>query len=190
MAIDPRTIQPVLPLSAGQQGRPVLPSGVSAGPQGQHGQPVLPPGMHLPWNFPSGMTAQDVPQAQPMVAGPDPKVSPQSAARMAQLPTAGLVQIGTLDPFNRRKIPHPGGGFETMLTLTYPMEDGRVALIPTVYEGAAHTPQEAIQHFHQTKEHFGIFQNEEAANNYDRAMHNMIDPGSYERSMQEHAAGR
>jgi len=68
-----------------------------------------------------------------------------------------------------------------MRTITVSLQDGSVAIIPTVIGGRLASEQEAIDHFKRTREHFGIFKTQMDAENYDRLLHNQIEPGSYDR---------
>jgi len=165
--------------------------------------------MWQPSNIPLGPFAQmTIPQptqpTQPLVGSPgvqwgaeyqggmrpgvprgkagDPLLTPQVAPYLP--PAPGLVERGTLDPYNRTRVPRPGGGYETMLTRGIELDGGRIAIIPSVVGGRELTREQAIEHFRQTYEHFGIFDSREAADAYDKALHDQIEPGSYERKSQ------
>jgi hypothetical protein len=166
----------------------VQPSGAAfLGPFAQMAipQPTQPlPGMQPTQPLP-GMTGTEAgfgPNNVPRGAAGDLLITPMVAARLPKAP--GLVVPGTLDPYNRVKVLRPGGGYETMLTRGIELDGGRIAIIPSVVGGRELTREQAIEHFHRTHEHFGIFDSREAADAYDKALHDQIEPGSYERKSQ------
>jgi len=107
----------------------------------------------------------------------------------------GILAPGNLDLDNRPAVPNPEGGTSTVYSMSIGLDNGKVALVPRVVGGKILSPEDAIEHFKQTKEHLGIFGSEDAANAYDKQMHeqmgwtgpnnqwpeaNPIDPNTYE----------
>lgn len=84
----------------------------------------------------------------------------------------GQVEPGNLDPFDRPLVPRQDGepGFHTALTFSIGTDKGEV-LIPQVYDGKVHTQEEAVQHYYQTGQHFGIFASPEDADRYSQQLH-------------------
>ncbi len=58
--------------------------------------------------------------------------------------------------------------------MTVGLDGGKVALIPRVVGGKIVSPEEAFDHFKKTKEQLGIFGSEDAANAYDKQMHEQM----------------
>jgi hypothetical protein len=87
-------------------------------------------------------------------------------------PWEGRVSPGNLKIDGRIELPRPDNSISTMSTITIGLDGGKAALIPTVINGIQLSPEEAIQVFKDTGEHFGIFDSEASANKYDEQMHN------------------
>lgn len=68
----------------------------------------------------------------------------------------GLVEPGNLDLSKRPVVNMPNGGYGTEYSTT--IDDGKHAvLIPTIYNGALHTQDEAIKQYKDTGQHMGKF---------------------------------
>lgn len=90
----------------------------------------------------------------------------------------GLLEPGNLPIEDRKPLLNADGTYSTMRTITIGIgENGETALIPTVLDGVLLSDEDAIQHFKDTKEHFGIFQDQKLADRYDQHMHE--DAGLY-----------
>lgn len=84
---------------------------------------------------------------------------------------AGMVQPGNLDPHNRSVLQNEDGSYSTTSSISIGTDDGET-LIPTVVNGQRLSEEDAIAHFRQTGEHFGIFKTPEAADAFAVQMHN------------------
>lgn len=83
----------------------------------------------------------------------------------------------TAELWDREQVLNANGTYSTSVSITIGIEyNGQEALvvIPTCYDGAIHTEEEAIQHFEETGEHFGIFSNSDpdAVEIYSEQLHN------------------
>jgi hypothetical protein len=94
----------------------------------------------------------------------------QSAAYDLSKP-ADVVAPGNLDPFHRKVLQNPDGGYSTARTFSVGTDKGEV-LIPQVVNGTLLTKRQAIAHYMRTGQHFGIFKTPEAADQYATALHN------------------
>lgn len=83
----------------------------------------------------------------------------------------------TLDLYNRPQVVNEDGSYSTTASVTinttYKGQEA-FAVIPTVYNNAHHTIDEAIEQFNKTGEHFGIFTTEDisAVEKYSEEVHN------------------
>lgn len=80
---------------------------------------------------------------------------------------------GTLNPYERESVLNPDGSFSSMRTMLIE-SGGKHVLIPSFYDGVAHSPQEAIYEYRRTGGHFGKFLSREEAENYDKNMHDRM----------------
>lgn len=85
-------------------------------------------------------------------------------------PSNGLLTPGNINLNNRPRVNNPDGSYSTVRTITADI-DGKTVLLPTVINGKIVSNQEAIQHYKQTGEHMGIFNSQQAADQYDQNMH-------------------
>jgi len=90
-----------------------------------------------------------------------------------QLPAAeGLREPGTIkDIWDRPVLQNPDGSISTTLSMSIGTDKGET-LIPQVVNGQKLTPQQAIEHYHKTGEHLGVFDTPEHADAYAQALHN------------------
>lgn len=85
----------------------------------------------------------------------------------------GMLQPGNIDLKNRPIVPNPAeGGISTVRTITVTGPGGKAWLLPTAVNGKIVSNQQAIDHWRQTGQHLGVFQNENLANRYSVALHN------------------
>jgi len=77
---------------------------------------------------------------------------------------------GNIDLENRPKVFDDQGNYQTVKTITIE-EDGNTVLLPTIVNGEAVTNKEAIDYYHATGEHLGIFKDDESAQQYDKQLH-------------------
>lgn len=78
---------------------------------------------------------------------------------------------GTLPTGIRYRVENPDGSVSTVRTISIGVDEGEV-LIPTVIGDRVVTDDEAIEHFYQTGEHFGIFPTPDEATRYADWLHN------------------
>jgi hypothetical protein len=113
------------------------------------------------------------------------KITPESTAKkpvyVAGENVKGLKEPGNIDITNRPVVPNPAAGkgqSSTVLSMGIE-EDGKHVLIPMVSDGADGKPprimnkKEAIDYYHKTKKHLGIFDSDAAADEYGR---NVLHP--------------
>ena len=84
---------------------------------------------------------------------------------------AGMVKPGNLDPWNRPVLHNPDGSYSTTSSMSIGTDAGET-LIPTVVNGQRLTNEDAIAHFHETGENFGVFQTPAQADTFATALHN------------------
>jgi len=82
----------------------------------------------------------------------------------------GLVEPGNIDLDNRSIVRNDDGSISTEESISFE-EDGAEILIPTVFDGAHHSDEEAIAHYHETGEHLGKFSTPEAADAFAQKLH-------------------
>ena len=129
--------------------------------------------------------------AAPIAAVPAaPQAPPAKYTGPPQAP--GLVTPGNIDLANRPIVKNADGTTSTVKTATFGIDGGRTVLLPTIVNGAPVSNADAFKHYEQTGEHMGIFQNEDAAEQYDKALHNQMGwngaPGSPQAAWQATAA--
>lgn len=87
-----------------------------------------------------------------------------------QAAPAGLVEAGNIN-LHRRPVAHNAdGSISTVRSISITNDRGAV-LIPTVVDGKVVSNREAIDHYHRTGEHLGIFDTEAHATTYARLLH-------------------
>lgn len=105
----------------------------------------------------------------------DTVVKDEDLTKKSNNPT--MLAEPTLDLYDRPQVVNDDGTYSTTASITidttYNGQDA-LAVIPTVYNEAHHTDEEAIRHFNETNEHFGIFSadNLEAVEQYSENVHN------------------
>jgi len=90
------------------------------------------------------------------------------------IPT-GLIEAGNINLANRQKVSN-GDGYSTVLSGTYEF-DGKFVLLPGVINGVIYDDKtefgkdKIVQNYKQTREHLGVFNNQENADNYANTLH-------------------
>jgi len=100
------------------------------------------------------------PSAKPAAPAPAPAANAQ-----------GLLTPGNIDLNRRPIVRNADGSISTVRSITITDDKGRAILIPTVVGHRVVSNQEAIQHYKQTGEHLGIFNSEDAADQYAQSLH-------------------
>jgi hypothetical protein len=77
-------------------------------------------------------------------------------------PLRGMTKVGNIDLANRPLVKLGNGEIGTIRSMGINV-DGRETLIPTIYDGKAHTSKEAIDRFYKTGKHLGVFDTPENA---------------------------
>lgn len=85
--------------------------------------------------------------------------------------TQGMQKQGNIDLNNRPSIPNPQGGHSGVFTMTVGIDNGRTVLLPRVVNGKILSEKDAFNHFKNTGEHMGLFHSKEAADAYDKKLH-------------------
>ncbi len=84
----------------------------------------------------------------------------------------GLITPGNIDLATRPIAFNPDGSFSTVRSISITGDNGRAILIPTVSPQGVILPNEkAVDLYHQSGQHLGIFQNEDNANAYAEQLH-------------------
>lgn len=84
---------------------------------------------------------------------------------------SGMVSGGNIDTSNRPRVKNGDGSISTVRSISI-NEDGKEILIPTVVNGRVVSDEEAINAYHRTGQHLGIFKNASAATAYAKQLHN------------------
>jgi hypothetical protein len=95
-----------------------------------------------------------------------PSIKKTVAAALAQLAAPGNIPLDS-----RQVVLNEDGSFSTEESLSFQDENGFEVLIPTVFDGRHHTPEEAIDHYYQTGQQLGVFTNPMAAEVYAQKLH-------------------
>jgi hypothetical protein len=88
----------------------------------------------------------------------------------------GQVEAGNIDLTKRPVVKNPDGTISTELSFSISDEKGREVLIPQVVGGKILSQKEAVEHYHKTGEHLGIFKDVESANAAAEKIHNRVQP--------------
>ncbi len=83
----------------------------------------------------------------------------------------GLISPGNIDLDQRPIMNNSDGTFSTVSSTTFDIGDGRVLLIPTIIDGQRVSPLEALEYAKTTGQNLGVFGTQEAADEYDKQMH-------------------
>lgn len=132
-----------------------------------------------------GQPATPAPEAPPFSMAAPSAPAPKMAMPTAQAPAVpanpprflgpvgpvqGMSQMGNIDLANRPNVQNPDGTHSSVRTITAGFGD-KTYLLPTVVNGKIVSNDEAIQHYKDTGEQMGGFDNEDAAENYDKNLH-------------------
>lgn len=102
---------------------------------------------------------------------PQPQDTLPSETEDAAAPK-GLLKEGNIENlYDRPILENDDGSYSTTSSLSIGTDEGEV-LIPTVIDGHRLTKEQAIQHYHETGEHLGIFSSAEDADAYAEDLHN------------------
>src|ERR1051325_6251885 len=94
---------------------------------------------------------------------------------MATASARGLLSPGNIDLTKRPVVKNPDGTISTVRSMSF-NEDGREILVPTVSpEGGILSDDDAINLYHQTGQHLGMFDNPQDADAYAQSLHNQQD---------------
>lgn len=99
-------------------------------------------------------------------AEPDIPAVPEELRNAPQPKIPGNLPLGI-----QFEVQNADGSISTVRTISIGTDQGEV-LIPTVVNGRVVSDEEAIAHYNQTGEHFGIFNSPEEATAYAEALHN------------------
>jgi hypothetical protein len=94
---------------------------------------------------------------------------------MARANARGLLAPGNIDLAKRPVVKNADGTISTVRSMSF-NEDGREILVPTVSpEGGILSDDDAINLYHQTGQHLGMFDNPQDADTYAQSLHNQQD---------------
>lgn len=93
-----------------------------------------------------------------------------SPMQMTSNKPAGMITPGNIDLNNRPRVSNPDGSYSTVRTMTFE-EGGKTIMVPTIINGKQVSTKEAIDYYHKTGQHMGIFKDQKAADQYDEEMH-------------------
>lgn len=99
-----------------------------------------------------------------------------SATRKA---TPGAIEEDNINHYGRGEIDNGDGTRSTVRSMSFNDGPGREVLIPTAYDGAVHSDDEAIAHYRQTGQHMGIYKTPEAATAHAKRVHDDYENGRY-----------
>lgn len=88
--------------------------------------------------------------------------------------TADLIEPGNIDLTKRPVVTNKDGSISTVRSMSFE-EDGMQILIPTVVGNKVVSDKAAIDHYHKTGEHLGMFSSVKAANAYAKKLHEEQD---------------
>jgi len=88
--------------------------------------------------------------------------------------------MGNIDLYNRPHVKNSDGSVSTVRSMSFE-EGGKEILVPTVSEdGRIMSNKEAIDRFHRTGKHLGIFNDVASANAYAKKLHDEYAAGKYD----------
>ena len=88
--------------------------------------------------------------------------------------SADLIEPGNIDLTKRPVVKNKDGSISTVRSMSFE-EDGMQILIPTVVGNKVVSDKTAIDHYHKTGEHLGMFSSVKAANAYAKKLHEEQD---------------
>ena len=88
--------------------------------------------------------------------------------------SADLIEPGNIDLTKRPVVKNKDGSISTVRSMSFE-EDGMQILIPTVVGDKVVSNKDAIDHYHKTGEHLGMFSSVKAANAYAKKLHEEQD---------------
>ena len=165
------------PVAPQTQSAPITSAGPLAVPSAPRAIVPQPQSLSSLMANPNALTANQsqvlqspIPQAtqsnyQAQYQGGQPRTQPQSVTKNdidPSLISKGLLEPGNINLRGRPLISMSNGqvGSEYSVSFT---QDGKEVLVPTIFDGKSHTPQEAWQHYLQTGQHMGKYDNPEDA---------------------------
>lgn len=92
--------------------------------------------------------------------------------------TKGLLTPGNIDLYGQPEIKNPDGTVSTVRSMSF-NENGKEILVPTAVGGKIVSSQEAIDAYHRTGKHLGVFDTPESATVYAQQLHNDYATGKY-----------
>jgi hypothetical protein len=101
--------------------------------------------------------------------------------------SADLIEPGNIDLTKRPVVKNKDGSISTVRSMSFE-EDGRQILIPTVVGNKVVSDKAAIDHYHKTGEHLGMFSSVKATNAYAKKLHEEQDKmysGKKEKSIED-----
>lgn len=106
-----------------------------------------------------------------------PSLLALARARPPSRAATGIVERGNIDLTTRPIVQNPDGTTSTVFSFSF-NEDGREILVPRVHEGGwIMTEAEAIDEYHRTGRHLGIFSDPQSATAYARRLHEDYEQG-------------
>jgi hypothetical protein len=85
--------------------------------------------------------------------------------------TGGMIEPGNLDIYDRKPLHNPDGTTSTTSSISVGTDKGET-LIPTVVDGKRLSNDAAVEHYHESGQHLGVFKTPEDADSYATRLHN------------------
>lgn len=86
----------------------------------------------------------------------------------------GLLEPGNIDIYHRPQVANEDGSISTILSMTAGVDGGKVVLLPTIVNGQKLSPKDAFEYYRHTGENLGVFGSQDAADAYDKQMHEQL----------------
>ncbi len=94
----------------------------------------------------------------------------------------GAVVAGNIEHMGRSEVDNRDGTTSTVRSMSFNDGPGREVLIPTAYDGAVHSDDEAIANYRKGGQHMGVFRTPEGATAHAEQVHDDYEKGKYKKA--------